>query len=400
MLSPVPEPIATSSHEAFQQRLYRELALACEGCLTLDVSEKPAEFTSLPTDTRKLYIAIRMHCETCITESARYIETSWSDFRLVAISLKLIERLDTEVLVQDVSKLTELMLTLRASLEGWVDTLVPGVGRSFFIEASMTRWDGLHAEMPIASPSAVPSPSQDPAYLARLVAEAGGAAVAPAGSDDVSDVYPLSPEGVDDWLASLTAFSERRVTPPRQYVPRPAATDPDLLSPGDIGSDLLRRAFSDDPETRRIEGRYSGVTSVRKVLSANPAWNEEVTPHPLALQIEQVERDIALQKTILESVSEQMPFMVNAVEEQIAALEAAKARLEAELLGTKPEQPSPVWPYTDSEGGDRFDYVVGSFPSSWMSPDGHSDSGRSVSTAYTAWHLQGSPDRYSSSPST
>ena len=136
MLSPVPEPIATSSHEAFQQRLYRELALACAGCLTLDVSETPAEFMSLPTDTRKLSIAIRMHCETCITESARYIETSWSDFSLVAISLKLIEWLDTEVLIKDVPKLTELMLTLLASLEAWVNTLVPGVDRSFFIANS------------------------------------------------------------------------------------------------------------------------------------------------------------------------------------------------------------------------------------------------------------------------
>ena len=139
--SPSPEPIKTSRQHALIQSLYGEVVAACKNSLTLDVPEKPDEFMSLPTDTRKLYIAIRMHCETCIAESGRYIGANWADFRLVAISLKLIEwlDLDIEVLIGDVPKLTELMLTLLARLEGWVNTLVPGVDRSFFIKASMTR---------------------------------------------------------------------------------------------------------------------------------------------------------------------------------------------------------------------------------------------------------------------
>ena len=128
-LSPLPEPIATSRQQALAQSLYSDLLVACKNSLTLGVPEKPTEFASLPEDTRKLYIAIRMHCETCITESASHIDSHWADFRLVAISLKIIEWLDTEVLVQDVRKLTKLMLTLRASLKGWVGALVPGVSR-------------------------------------------------------------------------------------------------------------------------------------------------------------------------------------------------------------------------------------------------------------------------------
>ena len=90
---------------------------------------------------------------------------------------------------------------------------------------------------------------------------------------------------------------------------------------------------------RRMERKYPGVISVRRALSADPAWNEEVTPHSLVVQMAKVQQEIDLQQTILGSVSEHAPFMLTEVAGQIATLEAEKASLEKKLLGLKPARP-------------------------------------------------------------
>ena len=256
--SPSPEPIRTSRQRALAQSLYRELVIACESSLTLDVPEKPSKFAFLPEDTRNLYIAIRMHCETCISESEPYIGTTWADFRLVAISLKLIEWLDTEVLVQDVPKLTELMLTLRASLEGWVNMLVPGVHRSYFIEASMTRWDRLHAEMPAESPSGVLSPSQAPGYLAQLAAAAGAAA-----SDTSSEgsVYTFRADDMEAWLAGDASFSEH-------------ALSPEAASPYSALNSADRAVIEEAERDARRRARYPRLFEVVRDMSSRDIWGD------------------------------------------------------------------------------------------------------------------------------
>ena len=68
----------------------------------------------------------------------------------------------------------------------------------------------------IASPSDVPSPSQDLAYLVRLAAEAGQVATAASDSNSEDSVYFFHDDDMDSWLQyGLAAFSARQATNPR-----------------------------------------------------------------------------------------------------------------------------------------------------------------------------------------
>ena len=177
------------------------------------------------------------------------------------------------------------ILTLRAHMPSWLAEWLSGQDTgTFFSEDTMRSWDQLHAGMPTESVSDVPSPSQDPAYLARLAgrADEGGHVVSP---ETAASPYSAFDTSEREIVAEAERAARRRARYPGLFEVVRDMSGPDIW--GNAGSDeggiyggaeLLQDVSALHPSSTPLLAMSWGPGSPGSTATTGTAWHHQPSP--------------------------------------------------------------------------------------------------------------------------
>ena len=199
---------------------------------------------ALPSEIHALYARIRLHCEMLVSQCCFDINTDATPGQF-KIAHGVIAALDYYAQLADSgASLMACILTLRAHMTSWLAEWLSGQDTgTFFSEDTMRSWDQLHAGMPTESVSDVPSPSQDPAYLARLAgrADEGGHVVSP---ETAASPYSAFDTSEREIVAEAERAARRRARYPGLFEVVRNMRDPDIWADGDLDDEAPIDAWS------------------------------------------------------------------------------------------------------------------------------------------------------------